>query len=456
MATSTIAPPRRPEIKTALPGPRAQEIIAADGQWVTPSYPRPSFKLVAERAAGVWVEDVDGNTFLDCNAGVAVCSTGHCHPEVVKAIQEQAAQLIHMCGTDFYYRHMPALARKLDEITPVPSPTRTHFANSGTEAVETALKLAMHATGREKFIAFFNSFHGRTLGSLSLTSSKVAQRRGFKRQALDVVHVPYPNVFRDPFTGDATKAHDAAAVSQASLEWITERLFQTTTPPEEVAGIVVECVQGEGGYVPAPKEFLQGLRRVCDEHGIMLIVDEVQSGMGRTGKMFACEHYDLKPDIMTVAKGIGSGLPIGACIARADLMDWKPGAHASTFGGNPVCIAAALKTIELLERELIANSAAVGAYLKAGLEKLAHKHDCIGDVRGLGLMLGVEFVTDKATMRPAPELRDRIEVACYERGLIILGAGFNTIRWSPPLVLAREHVDVALEIFDDAITASRR
>ncbi len=454
MASTVIAEPKRPEIKTTLPGPRGQEIIAADQKFVTPSYPRPTYKLVAERAQGVWVEDVDGNVFLDCNAGVAVCSTGHCHPEVVQAIQQQAAQLIHMCGTDFYYRHMPALAAKLDEISPVPSPTRTHFANSGTEAVETALKLAMHATGREKFIGFFNSFHGRTLGSLSLTSSKVAQRRGFKRQALDVVHVPYPNTFRDAFTGDATAAHDPAAVSRASLEWITERLFKTTTPAEEVAGIVVECVQGEGGYVPAPREFLQGLRRICDDNGILLIVDEVQSGMGRTGKMFACEHYDLRPDIMTVAKGIGSGLPIGACIARADLMDWKPGAHASTFGGNPVCIAAALKTIELLERELVANSADVGAYLKAGLEKLKQKHDCIGDVRGLGMMLGVEFVTDKATMKPAPELRDRIEVACYERGLILLGAGFNTIRWSPPLILTREHVDVALEIFDEAITAS--
>jgi 4-aminobutyrate aminotransferase len=456
MATSTIAPPRRPEIKTALPGPKALAIIAADQQWVTPSYPRPSFKLVAERAAGVWVEDVDGNTFLDCNAGVAVCSTGHCHPEVVKAIQEQAAQLIHMCGTDFYYRHMPALAQKLDEITPVPSPTRTHFANSGTEAVETALKLAMHATGREKFIAFFNSFHGRTLGSLSLTSSRVAQRLGFKRQALDVVHVPYPNVFRDPFTGDATVAHDAAAISQASLDWITERLFKTTTPPEEVAGIVVECVQGEGGYVPAPKEFLQGLRRICDEHGIMLIVDEVQSGMGRTGKMFASDHYDLQPDIMTIAKGIGSGLPIGACVARAGLMNWKPGAHASTFGGNPVCIAAALKTIELLERELVANSAAVGAYLKAGLEKLARKHDCIGDVRGLGLMVGVEFVAGGGSREPEPELRDRVEVECFNRGLIVLGCGYNTIRWSPPLTLTRENVDVALEIFDEAITAARQ
>jgi 4-aminobutyrate aminotransferase len=450
---STIAPPQRPEIKTALPGPKGQEIIDADAQYVTPSYPRPSFKLVAERATGVWVTDVDGNVFLDCNAGVAVCSTGHCHPEIVKTIQDQAAQLIHMCGTDYYYRHMPELARKLDEIVPIPSPTRTHFANSGTEAVETALKLAMHATGRQKFIAFFNSFHGRTLGSLSLTSSKIAQRLGFKRSVLDVTHVPYPNAFRHPFTGEQT---DEATVSRVCLEWIEERLFKTTTPPEEVAAIIVEVVQGEGGYVPAPREFLQGLRRICDEHGIMLIVDEVQSGMGRTGKMFASDHHDLRPDIMCLAKGIASGLPMGACVARADLMDWKPGAHASTFGGNPVALAAALKTIELLEGGLVSNSAEVGAYLKAGLERLQQKHDCIGDVRGYGLMIGVEFVEDRASMTAAPDLRDRIEVECFERGLIILGAGANTIRWSPPLTLTRENVDVALEIFDEAITASCR
>ena len=451
MSSTTMAPLKRPEIKTALPGPKGQEIIKADAQFVTPSYPRPSFKLVAERAQGVWIEDVDGNIFLDCNAGVAVCSTGHCHPEVVAAIQKQAAEMIHMCGTDYFYRHMPELAQKLDEIVPVPSPTRTHFANSGTEAVETALKLAMHATGREKFIAFFNSFHGRTLGSLSLTSSRVAQRRGFKRQALDVVHVPYPNEFRNPFS--ANECEDGGA-GQGALNWIEERLFKTTTPPDEVAGIVVEVVQGEGGYVPAPRNFLEGLRRICDQNGIMLIVDEVQSGMGRTGKMFASDHFDLKPDIVCIAKGIGSGLPIGACVARADLMNWKPGAHASTFGGNPVCIAAALKTIELLEGGLVQNSAVVGDYLKAELEKLKKKHDCIGDVRGMGLMLGVEFVTDKASNKPAPELRDKVEVACFERGLVILGAGINTIRWSPPLILTKENVDVAIEIFDQAIAAS--
>jgi 4-aminobutyrate aminotransferase len=451
MSTSTMAPPQRPSIKTPLPGPKGKLIIEADAQFVNPSYPRPSFKLVAERAQGVWVEDVDGNVFLDCNAGVAVCSTGHCHPEVVKAIQKQAEQLIHMCGTDYYYSLMPELAQKLDEIVPVPSPTRTHFANSGTEAVETALKLAMHATGREKFIAFFNSFHGRTLGSLSLTSSKTAQRLGFKRQALDVVHVPFPNEFRNPF-----REQDCGngGAGEGALKWIEERLFKTTTPPQEVAAIVVEAVQGEGGYVPAPRNFLQGLRRICDEHGILLVVDEVQSGMGRTGKMFASDHYDLKPDIVCIAKGIGSGLPIGATVARASLMDWKPGAHASTFGGNPVCIASAMKTIELLQNGLVQNSAEVGDYLKAQLEKLLQKYDCIGDVRGMGMMIGVEFVTDKHSNAPAPELRDRVEMACFERGLIILGAGANTIRWSPPLILTKENVDVAVEIFDQAINAS--
>jgi 4-aminobutyrate aminotransferase len=450
---SVAAPTKRPEIRTELPGPAAREIIKADAQWVTPSYPRPDYKLVVRRAEGVWVEDVDGNIFLDCNAGVAVCNTGHCHPEVVRAIQEQAAELIHMCGTDFYYRHMPELGRKLEEIVPVPGPTKTHFANSGTEAVETALKLAMHATGRQKFIAFFNSFHGRTLGSLSLTSSRIAQRRGFKRSVLDVTHVPYPNAFRHPFTGELS---DGATVSRACLSWIEDRLFKTTTPPEEVAGIVVEVVQGEGGYIPAPKEFLDGLRRICDEHGILLIVDEVQSGMGRTGKMFASEHYGLKPDIITIAKGLASGIPIGACVARADLMDWKPGAHASTFGGNPVALASALKTIELLEGGLVSNSAEVGAYLQDGLRALARKHDCIGDVRGLGMMIGVEFVAGGGSRDAAPELRDRVEMECYRRGLILLGAGHNTIRWSPPLILTREHVDVALEIFDEAVSAASK
>lgn len=449
--SAPILEKQRPVIKTELPGPRGQEIIAADKQYVTPSYPRPDYKLVAESASGVWITDVDGNVFLDCNAGVAVCSTGHCHPEIVQAITEQTQKLIHLCGTDFYYEQMPALGKKLDEITPVPSPTKTHFANSGAEAIETALKLAMYHTGRQKFISFFGSFHGRTLGALSLTSSKAAQRKGFMRQALDVVHVPFPKCNTCPFNlgrcGDGT-------CCLGSIDWIENRLFKTTTPPEEVAAIVLEVVQGEGGYIPAPPEFVRELRRICDEHGILLIADEVQSGMGRTGKMFASDHYDLKPDIMCLAKGIGSGLPIGACVARADIMDWGKGAHASTFGGNPVCIASSLKTIELLENGLVDNSAQVGAYLENGLRELMAKHDCIGDVRGLGMMLGVEFVEDKKTMKPAAELRDKVEMACYERGLIILGCGASTIRWSPPLILSKENVDVALEIFDAAIAAS--
>ena len=443
---------QKPIIKTELPGPKAREIIEADAQYVTPSYPRPDYKLVADHAQGVWITDPDDNVFLDCNAGVAVCSTGHCHPEIVKAVQKQVSELIHLCGTDFYYRHMPQLGKKLNEIVPIEGPTKTHFANSGAEAIETALKLAMYHTRRQKFISFFGSFHGRTLGALSLTSSRKAQRLGFMRQALDVVHIPYPNTFRH-FANEMPT--DEATITRDVINWIENRLFKTTTPAEEVAGIVLEVVQGEGGYVPAPKAFVKELRRICDENGIMLIIDEVQSGMGRTGKMFALDHHEgVKADILCLAKGLGSGMPIGACVARADIMDWHKGAHASTFGGNPVALTAALKTIELLENGLVENSREVGDYLKAGLNRLKDKYDCIGDVRGMGMMLGVEFVTDKKSLKAAPELRDKIEYACYERGLIILGCGWNTIRWSPPLILTKENVDVALQIFDEAIAAS--
>lgn len=443
---------QRPSIKTSLPGPKSLEIINADNRYVTPSYPRPDYKLVADHAQGVWITDPDDNVFLDCNAGVAVCSTGHCHPAIVAAVQKQVSELIHLCGTDFYYRQMPELGQKLNEIVPIDGDCKTHFANSGAEAIETALKLAMYHTRRQKFISFFGSFHGRTLGALSLTSSKKAQRLGFMRQALDVVHVPYPNTFRH-FANDMPT--DAETISRDVINWIENRLFKTTTPPEEVAGIVLEVVQGEGGYVPAPKPFVKELRRICDENGIMLIIDEVQSGMGRTGKMFALDHHEgVKADIVCMAKGLGSGMPIGACTARADIMDWHKGAHASTFGGNPVCLEAALTTIDLLQNGLVDNSREVGSYLEAGLNKLKDKYDCIGDVRGLGMMLGVEFVTDKQSLKPAAELRDKIEYACYERGLIILGCGSSTIRWSPPLILTRENVDVALEIFEAAIKAT--
>ena len=440
---------KRPEITTELPGPKALEIIAEDEKYVTPSYPRPDYKLVAEKGYGVWMEDVDGNVFLDCNAGVAVCSTGHCHPEIVNAVTEQTKTLMHMCGTDYYYRHMPDLGRKLNEIVPIEGATKTHFANSGAEAVETALKLAMYHTKRQKFVSFFGSFHGRTLGALSLTSSKRAQRLGFARQALDVTHVPYPNKFRH-FASD--RPVDEETITRDCINWLENKLFKTTTPPSEVAGIVIEAVQGEGGYVPAPASFLKEIRRICDEHGIMMIVDEVQSGMGRTGKMFAIEHSGVAPDIMCLAKGIGSGLPIGATVAKAEIMSWHKGAHASTFGGNPVCIASALKTIELLEGGMVDNAREVGKYLMDGLRKLQEKHSTIGDVRGLGLMVGVEFINEDGS--PNAELRDKLEIECFNRGLIILGCGDSVIRWSPPLILSKENVDVALEIFDEAITAA--
>ena len=440
---------QKPIIKTELPGPKGREIIAADEKYVTPSYPRPDYKLVAEKGYGVWLEDADGNIFLDCNAGVAVCSTGHCHPEIVEAITKQTQTLIHMCGTDYFYKQMPDLGRKLNEICPIEGDTKTHFANSGAEAVETALKLAMYHTKRQKFISFFGSFHGRTLGALSLTSSKRAQRLGFARQALDVTHVPFPYCYRCPFNLGRC---DDGSCCMGTTDWIKDRLFQTTTPPSEVAGIVVEAVQGEGGYVPAPPEVLREIRRICDEHGIMMIVDEVQSGMGRTGRMFAIEHSGVKPDIMCLAKGIGSGMPIGATVAKAEIMSWHKGAHASTFGGNPVCIASALKTIELLQNGLVDNARDVGKYLEIGLQKLQNKYNQIGDVRGLGMMIGVEFIKENG--EPDAELRDRIEMACFNRGLIILGCGTSTIRWSPPLILTRENVDVALEIFDEAIADS--
>ena len=442
----------RPHIRPPFPGPKAKRVMAADNRFLSTSYTR-SYPLVAGRAQGVWIEDVDGNVFLDCNAGVAVCATGHCHPEIVSAIQRQSGQLIHLCGADYYYELLPRLASKLNEIAPVPSPSRVLFANSGTEAMEAALKLAMHFTRRTKFIAFFNSFHGRTLGSLSLTSSKTAQRRGFASQALDVTHVPYAYCHRCPF---AARRSAPESCCLGALDWIENRLFKTTVPPDECAAIVVECVQGEGGYIPAPKDFLLGLRRICDRHGILLIVDEVQTGMGRTGKMFACDHYGLKPDILCLAKGIASGLPLGVCMARDAIMDWPPGAHASTFGGNPVALASALKTIELLEGGLVANSRIVGEFMIDALREIGSRHACISDVRGLGLMIGVEFESDHDPLMADSRLAERVTREAFRRGLVLLTAGENTVRWSPPLILTREQAAVAIEIFAEAVQAAAR
>jgi 4-aminobutyrate aminotransferase len=431
--------PELPEIRTPLPGPRARAVIERDQAVLSPSYTR-SYPLVAERGEGALVEDVDGNRFLDFNAGIAVVSTGHCHPRVVAAIQQQAARLIHMSGTDFYYENMVALAERL--AATVPGPRRVYFGNSGAEAVEAALKLSRYHTHREKFIAFLGGFHGRTMGALSLTASKAVQRRGFGPFVPGVHHVPYP----DPYRQGAERA------AAQSIEAI-ERLFRTVVPPEEVAAFVVEPVQGEGGYVVPPQSFLDELQRIARAHGILLIFDEVQCGMGRTGRLWAWEHFGIVPDILTTAKGIASGMPLGAIIARADLMDWTPGAHASTFGGNPVAVAAALETLDLLEGGAIGNAARVGAFLMERLKTWPARFAHVGDVRGLGLMLGVEMVRDQATRERAPELRNHLVQLAFEKGLLVLGAGENTIRLSPPLIITHEQAAWALDVLEQCLTS---
>jgi len=437
--------PDAPHIKTPLPGPKAQALIARDRVVVSPSYTR-GYPLVIDHASGCIVEDVDGNRFLDCAAGIAVNSTGHSHPAVVKAIADQAARFIHMSGTDFYYEPQVKLAEEIAAIAPFDGGARSFFGNSGAEAIEAAIKLARHATGRPAIIAFLGGFHGRTLGALALTASKTVQRRGFNPFMPAVYHAPYPKTYRCPpgMTPDQWVAY--------CLDYIEHELFGQLVSPDEVAAIVVEPIQGEGGYVIAPDAFLRGLREITRRHGILLVADEVQSGMGRTGKMFAIEHTGVQPDIVAIAKGIASGLPLGLAAARADLMKWPPGAHASTFGGNPVACAAALATIALLKSELMANAATVGAYLKAGLERLMAKHPIIGDVRGRGLMVGVELVKDRATKERAIEERNAVVTAAFNRGLLVLGAGKNSIRFSPPLVLTREQADTAVALFDEALT----
>jgi 4-aminobutyrate aminotransferase len=440
--------PKLPRIVTPLPGPKAQAVIAADSRYVSPSYTR-SYPLVAERAFGAVVEDADGNAFLDFSAGIAVCSTGHCHPDVVRAIQQQAASLIHMSGTDFYYDHMPRLGETLEALMPGGGEWRSFYGNSGAEAVEAALKLARHSTGRYQFIAFQNAFHGRTMGALSLTSSKTVQRKGFGPLVPGVTHIPYPNPYR------CVLKSTPETVGDAVIQYLEEVVFRTTVDPEEVAAIVVEAVQGEGGYVVPPPAFLRDLQKVAQKHGILVIADEVQCGMGRTGRMFAFEHFDgFAPDIVAVAKGIASGMPLGVMIARADIVQWEPGAHASTFGGNPVCLAAALETVRLLKEYYAANAAAVGAVLKSRLVELMNAHDSIGDVRGLGLMLGIEIVRDRATRERHPQLRDAIIEQCFRRGLLVLGAGPSTIRLSPPLMIDAEQAQCAAEILNDAIGAA--
>jgi len=438
-----------PQLNTPLPGPKAKAIIARDAHVVSPSYTR-GYPLVIERGYGAMVEDVDGNVFLDCAAGIAVTATGHSHPDVVTAITEQAQRFLHMSGTDFYYEAQVKLAEDLAAVVPIDGGVRSFFGNSGTEAIEACIKLARYATKRDNLIAFLGGFHGRTLGALSLTASKAIQRRGFGPMMPGVYHAPYADCYRCPL---GLKSESCAA---ECIDYIEDQIFLHLVSPDEVAAIVVEPIQGEGGYVVPPDKFIQRLRELTTTHGILLVADEVQSGMGRSGKMFAIEHTGVRPDMIAIAKGIASGMPLGVAAARADIMTWPPGAHASTFGGNPVSCAAAVATIKLLKERLIANAAEVGAHLMAALKALEGKHPLIGDVRGRGLMIGVELVRDRKTKERATDERDAVVTATFERGLLLLGAGRNAIRFSPPLVLSKAQADTAAKIFDEALTQVER
>jgi 4-aminobutyrate aminotransferase len=436
-----------PKIKTALPGPNAKRVLAGDEKYISPSYTR-SYPLVAKSGRGIVVTDVDGNEFFDFSAGIAVTSTGHCHPHVVAAIQKQAAELIHMSGTDFYYESMVELAERLSKIAPMPGPHRVYYGNSGAEAIECALKLARYHTKRQNIIAFFGAFHGRTMGALSLTASKPQQRRRFSPLMPGVTHVRYPDVYR----GCSGGVQEAESFALGCARFIEEKLFKTTLAPEEVAAIFVEPVQGEGGYVVAPTIFMKELRRICDQHGILLVADEVQSGIGRTGKWWAIEHTGVHPDIVCSAKGIASGMPLGVTMTRAEIMDWVPGSHASTFGGNPVAIAAALASLDVIENEhLLENSTNVGNHMMKRMADWPSKYKLVGDVRGRGLMIGVEILKDKTTKEYGAAERDRIVEAAFDRGVLFLGCGPSTVRICPALVVTKEEADVAVDVLEECI-----
>jgi 4-aminobutyrate aminotransferase len=435
-----------PEIRTPLPGPKAQAIIARDRASVSPSYTR-DYPFVMARGEGAVVEDVDGNRFIDCSAGIAVTSTGHSHPDIVRAVVEQAQKFLHMSGTDFYYEPQVQLAEDVGRLVPIEGPVKSFFGNSGTEAIEAAIKLARYRTGRYGIIAFLGSFHGRTLGSLAATSSKVVQRRGFGPMMPGVFHAPYANCYRCP----VGRSPDTCAAE--CLAFVEDQILVHLVAPDDVAAILVEPIQGEGGYVVPPEQFHQRLREIATTHGMLLIADEVQSGMGRTGRMFACEHFGIYADIVAIAKGIASGLPLGVTSARADVMTWPPGSHASTFGGNPVSCAAALATIKLLTESLVRNADEVGRYLLDAFRGLMDRHPLVGDVRGRGLMIGVELVRDRVTKERAIEERGNLIQQMYERGVLALGAGRNAVRFSPPLVLTKPQADVVVRVFDEALTA---
>jgi 4-aminobutyrate aminotransferase len=434
-----------PSIRTPLPGPKAQALLERDKRFVSPSYTR-AYPLVVERGSGAVVEDVDGNLFLDFTAGIAVTSTGHCHPHVVAAITDQAQKLLHMSGTDFYYQPQIDLAQRLAESGPGTSAKRVFFTNSGAEALEAALKLARWHTGRSRVLAFFGAFHGRTYGAMSLSGSKLVHRRGFSPLVPDIHHVPYPR---------GCHGCDDEASACACVRQIEETVLKRTAAPEEVAAIFVEPIQGEGGYHVPPAGFLPALRALCDRHGILMVTDEVQSGMGRTGKLYAVEHWGVEPDIICLAKGIASGMPLGAIIARDEVMDWPSGSHASTFGGNPVSCRAALATLDLLEGGMIANARERGEQLKQGLMQLQRKHPEIGEVRGLGLMVAMDMVEDHNPYTLAPILRDQVVQTAFRNGLLLLGCGEAAVRFCPPLCVTAEQVEKAVELLD-MVLAERR
>ena len=438
-----------PRLQTQLPGPNAKRVLERDAKFMSPSYTR-DYPLVAKRGRGAIVEDVDGNAFLDFAAGIAVCSTGHCHPKVVEAIQKQAAELIHMSGTDFYYESLPQLAERLVRTMPGAEHKKVFFGNSGTEAVEGAIKLARYATRRDKLIAFYGAFHGRTMGSLSLTASKSTQRKGFGALLSSVEHIHYPNAYR------CIHGHGPEICGAEILEMLQNDMFKRLFDPEDVAAIIIEPIQGEGGYIPAPKFFLQELQSICRKYGIMLIADEVQSGMGRTGKWWGYEHAGIEPDIITVAKGIASGMPLSAFIAKESVMKWGPGAHGTTFGGNPVAIAASLATMDLIESQYLENAGRMGDYIFSRTADWTKKFKIVGDVRGRGLMIGIEIVRDQRTKEKAANLRNAIVELAFHKGLLVLGAGENSIRLSPPLLIDEEQADFAVNTLEECFREAEK
>ncbi len=433
---------KTPHIKTELPGPKARDLLARDSAVVSPSYPR-DYPFVMSHGRGTEVWDVDGNRFLDFVAGIAVCSTGHAHPKVVEAITDAASRFLHI-SSDYWHETQVRLGERMNELSPMGEPVLSFFAQSGTESVEGALKLARYVTGRPRFIGFLGGFHGRTMGSLSFTSSKYTQQKGFFPTMPGVTHVPYPNNYRPLLAGEDQ--------GQAVLNYIENVLFTSNVPASEVAAILIEPIQGEGGYIVPPDGFLEGLRALCDRHGILLIFDEVQSGIGRTGKMFASQHWGVKPDIMTLAKGLGSGMPIGMVVAKKTIMSkWARGAHGNTYGGNPLCCAAALATLDLVAGGFMDNAATVGEYFQARLRELASRHEVIGQVRGKGLMIGMELVTDRASRTPAREMCDKLVTRAYENGLILLSCGQSTLRFMPPLVVTTGEIDEAMAILEASL-----